>query len=473
MPGIETSAQAVEYGINHLDNQPTPLRLSLRYPFGPNFTNITIGSTDDPIAETIGIVTANWEFLDAGGDVVQSGLLTLDPVVSPYDNLELATGPEWLSEKQEYFFSVPANVKRVRLFSPHCRLLVNAAVRSLQLSRITQVPEDYHAYYRRTSLNRTWYALNPPNDQELIQANRSFILRTSTRPPENDEDIAAGNYQWQRFRPSGQWIGRQMLVPQAAEINVRDRALASVYSELKQSAIYDFSSFLAASTHVPVRLIVISPEGPGTVTLSVNDQQVFSKEIRSARGEIDLSNVALPDSGSISAASDHPARFFLSGCDVAGAERYLKRTAQRLGKSSLSFEYEKQSHEEELLTMQMYRRQSDDDRCQLRVTIAPAPGSSPAAAGPAVGWTTMNRTYDLRPHGEQSSLLIGDDSKVDVGHRCFIRLGKELIPGMYKIQVERIDNGPEGYVLMYQTLPGQRPQRSIKLNAVPKEKHER
>ena len=456
--------QAVQYSISHLDLQPTPVRLSLRYPYGPHFSNVAIASSDDLVARSVGTIQATWEYLDDADNTLASGVLSFDPVVSRYDHLELVAGPEWLSEPSQHFFLVPAKVTRLRVRSHNCRLLVSAAVRPLGMSRVTRVPEDYHAFDRLQSPNRTWFALNPPNEKDLVQANRSIILRAKTRPPERNEDILAGNYRWQSFQPRGQWIGRQMLVPKALDFNVRDQAVGSIFFELQAHTPYEFQAFDSAAD-LPARLIVIADDGPGKVSVQVNGRNVYSQQILSAHSEIDLSDVALPGSGTISVDSSSPARFFLAGRELLNADRFLKRTAQRLGKKPLRFQYEKRTHQDELLTIQLYRGRGDQDRCQLRVKIGadqlPATNSNPLA-----GWTVRDRTYDLRPHADQGSLLIGADMPVDVGHRCFVRLGQDLQPGIYQIQIERIDDGPDGFVLMYQTLPGQFPESNVRIHSV-------
>ncbi len=456
--------QALEYSISHLDHAPTPVRLSLRYPFGPHFKNLTITSTDDPAAGALGSVDATWEYLDGQDNTLASGVLSFDPVVSRYDHLDLISGPEWLSEPREFFFSVPANVARLRIRSQSCRLLVNAAVRPYGMGRVTQVPEEYHAFSRMQSPNRTWFAINPTDEHDLIQANRSIILRSCPRPPDINQEVVAGNYRWQRFQPSGQWIGRQMLVPKDSDFDVRDEAIGSVYYELKPHKNYDFKRF-DSPLDPPAKLIVIGDDAPGTVRIQLNNRQVYAQAILSARSEIDLSDVAVPSAGQISVASDSPARFFFAGRDLQNGNRFLKRTAQRLGKRPLVFRYEKQTHDDELLTIQVYRGRGDQDRCKLRVRIDPDQVGVDSGTNPLDSWTVRDRTYDLRPHTDQGSLLIGVDTPADVGHRCFVRLGKDLAPGSYQIQVQRADDGPDGFVLMYQTLPGQFADRKIRVNS--------
>jgi hypothetical protein len=463
--------EPVEYSISHLAGKATPLRLSFRYPYGPHFDNLVISSRDDPSAASLGQVTSRWELLDGNGQVVKSGDVSFAPVVSRYEFLELISGNEWLSESHDRYFAVPPSVERVRIRAVGCRLLVNAAVRPAGVSRQTRVPEDYHTYHARESTNRTWFGINPPDAKLRVQANRCFIVRSHTRPPDDDQDISAGNYEWQSFRPQGQWIGRQILVPQDPDREVRDRAIESTYFELTAGSDYAFSSFAAATDFA--RLIVIADQdAPGRVSLQINQTTVLLPEIQSARSEIDLVKYNLPSEGIINISSTQPARFYMGGRQVAAAQRFLKRTAQRLVGGKLEFEYNKKTTSDELLTIQVYRARGDHDRCRLSVSIQASQPDWTSDLQPTDSWTIRDRIYDLRPHPGQQSVLLGTAGAVDIGHRCFIRLGKELRPGPYKITMQRLDEGGEGYVLLYQTVPGALPFREVRIQSKPMETDE-
>ena len=73
----------------------------------------------------------------------------------------------------------------------------------------------------------------------MIRGNRSFNVAIQMRPAEIDERIANGDYDWERFVPQGDWIGRQLLVPQIveAELKVRQQAIDSTCFELNRRRI--------------------------------------------------------------------------------------------------------------------------------------------------------------------------------------------------------------------------------------------
>ncbi|MES9814867.1 MAG: hypothetical protein ABW159_18655 [Candidatus Thiodiazotropha sp.] len=45
----------------------------------------------------------------------------------------------------------------------------------------------------------------------------------------DDPDIVAGRYEWEEFRPEGQWRGRHLLVERASQLPLREEAMASLF----------------------------------------------------------------------------------------------------------------------------------------------------------------------------------------------------------------------------------------------------
>ena len=118
----------------------------------------------------------------------------------------------------------------------------------------------------------------------------------------------------------------------------------------------------------------------------------------------------------------------------------------------------------------LYRGSGEAQRARLSVTIDSTRDDSttntkPANLDPADSWTIRKRIYDLRPLPGRGSILLGSDDQVDLGHRFFVRLGNDLKAGTYKIKIRRIDDIHDGCVLMYQTVPGARIIRDVRIHA--------
>ncbi|QDT12144.1 hypothetical protein [Planctomycetes bacterium K23_9] len=466
-----SDTRSIQYGVTHLDDQPTPMRVVVRYPYARLFSNLgeTIGGKVGSAIEA-SRCTANWQFLREDGSVANQGHFTIVPTPSAYDRFTVAGQRELISDPNEWFMAVPADVTAVRISSPDCRLLVSAYVRPANLRSTVQIPEDYHAFNRTESTRQTWYGMNPSDHESMIQENRSFIVQAQTRPAQPNEEILAGRYEWEGFVPNGNWIARPMLVPRGsgaldADV-VRESAVGSVYYEIKSGAIHHFADHadVAFPELIDTKIAFVSEEAPGRVSVEINGRIVNEQTLRSARGEILLDTVDLGRSGTIKVETEHSCRLFLVGKSVAKVRTFVRRTAQRLSRSLLDFQYTKSSHEDELVTLQLFRSSTDEERCRIQVDIDRV-GPSAASDVMLPTWTVRRKEYDLRAQQGHDSVLLGHADQVDVGYRCFIRLDSDLPPGTYQIRVKRMDEGQEGYALLYQVVAGQRPGRTVRIDA--------
>ena len=462
--------QSVDFELTHLGDQSTPFRLSVRYPHASLFANRSG-------AESSSTPQLTWEFLDSSDSIVKSGKLAINTTESIYDRFRVAGKSEKMSDPNDYYFAVPPGVRQVRVRSYDSRLLVTGFVRPMRLRRVVRVPEDYHAINRKRATNRTWFVLRPRDADELIQKNRSFIVQTQSRPPEPNESILTGDYTWEQFMPDGDWIGRELLVPKTDELapntTVRESAISVTYGELVRGESYSISGHDSAefSDLIKPRLAFVSDDSPGTVSVYLDEQLVSTHSLSSARGQVTLDALATVDTGNIRIESDNAARFFLAGRNAESTDQFVKRTALRLQDGVMEFHYQKESADDELLTMQLFRKTSDQERCKLMVTIdGPQDDASDTSdlmqPDWRSAWTVRDRVYDLRPHVGHESLLLGRNDRADVGHRCFIRLASDLPPGKYKITVRRIDETKDGFALLYRVAPGQQPMRSVQTQSI-------
>ena len=468
-----TDSRAVQYGVTHIDNQPTPLRLIVRYPYAQLFSNLGNAIGDELSSLAVhGPAEATWEFLRQDGSVIDRGELEISTLPSAYDRFTVAGKRELISNPNEFFFSVPVDVSAVRIASQDYRVLVSAYVRPMNMRNSVQIPEDYHAYNRITSTRRTWYSINPTNCESLIQDNRSFIVQSQSRPAEPNDEVLAGRYEWERFVPVGNWVARSLLVPQAMEAKVRESAIQSIYYELPLRRVCNYSSHSseAFADFVDTRIAFVSDDHPGRVSIDVNGVPVYSESIRSARGEISLDNIDFGESGTLEIKSENDARFFLVGKEVPSSKMFLRRSAQRLKGGYLDFQYEKTSEADELVTLQLFRPAGDSQRCRVHVDIE---GVTVINAHRVVlpSWTLRQREYDLRAQAGHDSILLGHSDQVDQGYRCFIRLGNDLPAGKYQIKVRCVDGDQDAYALLYRVVPGERPRRSIQVESAGRVDH--
>ncbi len=445
------------FPISHDRDKPTPFRVSLRYPMVKFFENGAVNISNE---ENLSKLSANWEFLNEHGEMIKTGALKINPIVSKYDRLSVGGKSQLTSEPANYFFSVPPEVASIRFSSQH-RILVAGYVRPAELKTVTRIPEDYSAFCRKGATNRSWYGTRPIGYQALIRDNRSFFVKSNARPPKTNDYFAEGNYEWFRFQPKGNWIARQMLIPRNSDMEIREQSVNSVYFEVTEQAVHPYKTPADRPLELRAKVLVVADSAPGLVVIRQNEKVVFQKRILSSRAEIDLDEIDIHRDGTIQISAEQPARFFVRGMHFDSAPQFLRRTAQRLDDGKLEFEYEKHSQDEEILTMCIYRRRTERERCNVRVNIQPT-NPQMQNDGPTESWTIRNRVYDLQAVTENPTVLIGINDKTDMGHRCYLRLGSELPPGKYTINVERTDPVRDGYVVLYQTVEG-RNNRSIKV----------
>ena len=442
----------VEYSISHLSNQPTPFQLSVRQIFDNEFFAQTTPTSDAP-------KWLWWEFLNQSNEVIDSGEIEVTNRITRYEHLTIAGKRILLSDPQSAYFAIPNMVNTVRIGSHDHPLLVNGYVRPSGLIRKTRVPDDYQPFGRGDRRTRSWYGLNPNDHESLFQNNRSFIVNTQPVAPEIDPQILLGRYDWRRFEPQGNWIGREILIP-IDRLPEREESQRSIYYEIECDRNWDASHYQMQPKPRRVSFIVAADEAPGMVTIKVDNKVVYRKRHASKRGLIVLPMpifVSALDDMQLTVTSERPCRLFVGGIQVDDAPKFVKRLAQRFGQPKLEFEYDKETHAKELLTMKLFRgRKSNLNRCKIRVRIIPDQPLD-RSSKPVDGWTLINRVYDLTPNRELDSLLVDTDAHVDEGYRCFITLDTDLSPGKYKIDIQCLDSENDAYVLLYRTVPGKKP----------------
>ncbi len=280
------SCEAVEYEVSHLHGEPTPLHVQIRYPLGLHFGNPPLeiqpsqSNIESPSPEQFSrfpLASATWEFLAADGSMIDSGDLQFTPVISHYDWLTNNGMRELISDPHDAYFLIPPEVAKFRIRTDDSRLLVSAFVRPRHLERTIQVPEDYHAFSRIQSVNRSWFGINPSNHLAMIRDNYSFVVATQVRSPEIDNQILNGDYEWIRYEPQGTWVGRQMLVPRALEekLNIREQSLAATFFELTPNEAFEFERFELTFGDESIRpkLIYASDQAPGPVSVWIDGKR--------------------------------------------------------------------------------------------------------------------------------------------------------------------------------------------------------
>jgi len=450
----------VSYRVSHFKDQPTPFRVSCRLAFGDAFASDQIQSkirnSDGAYVEWDELKYLDWAWLDETDKIIEKGKIAIEPTISNYDQLWKAGERHLVSEFKRYYFSIPPEAAKIQFQSNEVPFLLNASVRPNHLPVVTRLPEDRHPFERQSKAYRKWYNLHPDENLQLISRNRSFVISTQTRPPDADDEgfVEKREFQWQRYEPNGQWIGRQLLAPATMESVITKANRGSSFYEMQSRQTYSVQDY-KLGVAADYRLIYMAPPyNQAAIVVKQNGKIVDRKKLSSSRGIIRLKLDPFDDTSTLTFEGPPNIRMFLSGGNVVGAKRYLKRTASKLENGKLQFEHIKTTALDEVLTLLIYRKSSGNERCKLSVKIEAENEIQMQKSGPVESLTSLHQIYDLKSSPQhQTALLIGTDAELDVEHRCFIRLGPDLPQGRYTINTERIDEEEGGFVLLYQSIP--------------------
>lgn len=463
---LADARQTIEYDVVHLAGRSTPFRIALRRP-------VTAGVHRPGAAHGVGGNSApvQWELLDARGNVIRRGTIGVDRPVSMYDRVEQRRQELRVTDAADYYFSLPAQVRRVR-FRPQRRpVLMAAYTRPPDLEKVTRVPEDYRALEPDQPAQRTWFPLRPAAAAELIEQQRAVTLVIQPRPPRDRPELISGDYGWEDFHPQGPWKARHLLTPRPSWMPVRREAARTTYCRLEPGRQYRLAFFyVPGQTQVTPQLIYRTEAPlPQELQVHVNGRTHDRFRIHAPQGQLTL--CPLPVRGDscptrLRIVAGPSTQVFLSGVTPPVPPTYLKRLANSFQDGRLEFEYHKRAarqedeeeDHEEVLSLRLFRRFSSPGRTRLDVEILTA---DTPEVGPYRSWTLTRRQYDVLPAGGEPVMVLGTaDELVHAGQPCFLPLGSDLPPGKYTIRAScPEDDG--GYLILSKITPPVEQRRTI------------
>ncbi len=438
---LVNSSGTLDIDIDHVAGQPTPFRVDIR---------ARLESGKDSVSRTLA-----YEFLDDDGKVVRSGRLAAQLPISNYDRLAIIEPGFTVSEPVRYYFNLPENIAGLRFSSQH-ELLIATYTRPATMSRIVRVPEDYQAFGDDQKKQPAWFLLRPVAEEKLRREFRSTLIVVQRRPPEADSRLLDGDYDWQLYQPVGNWRARYLLIPRTENLPVRDQSLAAIYRELNGNQPQQVS-FRSRPGHREINPDLLYLRGQATpleVQLLLDNKPYSSIQIAGRQGELQLPPVAA-GAKEVTIVAAEPVRWFINHTEPQ-TPAFLRRLAMQLTDGRLEFEYEKTSHDAEVLLGKLYI--GPEMRSQLHVNIT---GKIRRNQGPWQEWTFLNRLFDLRQENQTLIPVLGSGMEPLRGaQRFFLPLGADLPPGKYRINFV-LDGAPEAYLTLYRLTPGQSEFRTL------------
>ena len=238
-----------------------------------------------------------------------------------------------------------------------------------------------------------------------------------------------------------------------------------LWHELESAHPTRFNLINRTKEYRSIQFTFSSSQPAGTISIFCDGKSISERSFTSSRGEF---SVALPKtSGTISARFNSQVRLFVNGIktELPASRAYYRRSAMRIDGKSASFEFEKTTSEDEHVTLTLFRDQNETERAAIKVKIVPhVPANTALDAQPA--YTIRERSFDIRPQTTAKSILVDRPGAIDQGSNCFIKLGADLPPGKYSIEVHREDSS-QGLLLMYQMVDSTKPVRRILIHDNP------
>ncbi|MFO7748619.1 MAG: hypothetical protein R6V54_00855 [Desulfobacteraceae bacterium] len=447
------------YRISHVQGLATPFRASFRSEMHQE--------TDFPgqVSQTTR-QTVHYALMDARGNTVKQGRLRLTLTPSAYDRTSREGNRVVLSEPSLHFFRIPPEVTRLALWAS-APLLVNAHNRPPDRPKTTRVPEDYFtAEPEGTNRQTTWFPLRPETLDPLSEQKHSTLISIQHRPPEIDPFIGRGAFKWDGFSSSSRGKGHYLLVPAEKKEYHRSTSLVSNFKEIpgNQSLRLDFRSAGDLETMRP-SLVYYLPEMDGeaatpadpifSIELVLDNKRFFHREIMGRTGKIRLPPVT-KGKHQLVIRSQSRVKTFVN-CILSDAPGYYLRFAQLLNKNSVTFQYRKQSREDETLSLGVFFPDTAPQRMRFRVELGP--GTVSKRIGPLKGLTVPKRIFSVRSDANGPVYVLNSSSPVLASFQsCFFPIRPDLKPGQYPVTIFP-ETDQKAYVFPYRLLPGIYPER--------------
>jgi hypothetical protein len=401
----------------------------------------------DPDAEFIGI---SWK--GTGTSLEERVALTSE--VSRYDRAVDGEEDYHVFERNEYVLSAPTGAETLRISSEKA-VAVNFYSRPANLIHRTRVPSDYQRALPSPDRQPIWFGVRPGDFDQRIRDRASTLLRTQTRPPEDNEDILAGRYYWEDFAPGSNARGYYLLEKRDLDSPIREEALPMAFLRIPVNREVDFPLFNPVGLDLPSRRFAYVKPGNQRADLEVLIDGVIlhRQTVASASGEILLPPIS-PNADKIEVISSSPIELFINYVELA-ASTHLKRFGQRIRQGNqLDFQVEKKTADIELATGRIYLP-FDFRGSPLKVKVNLSPVDSSMVRLAANGYTPTNRDYTLESPGESEEVMVlgGVFKRAGLWQKFFVPLGPDLPPGLYDISVQYTE-GPEGYFILSKVTGG-------------------
>jgi len=424
-----TSFTTLEYRLNPASAQAQPLRLDVR-------------SFDVTTDSRVSSLTAT--FQNQSGEILERK--SMDVMHTPASLQRLAADPTLpaLSEPQRIYLSGPASASRLIVETDGSALItLYARPQDKPISRV--LPDQLRPWQNSDERVPNWYLAKPEGVDQLIRQKRRYLVEWFYDLIELDEEVAAGNFEWEALKTRQPRPQRQLLYAIDENAPLREEARSSTFGLLPRSGMKIALDSTISGVAFSPDVIYARPNGtPTRVAFSKDGQPWYERGIAGTTGQFSLPTLS---KGEYRISTAAEGRWYINFNEKRGTHR--RRLAYDLPVGGLRFEVEK-STAEEVVTLQFFAHPSlADTRVKVRI-LGPVDRSRSTEE-----YTFLNREYTLKPQ-ENDTLAIGTrQTRWSQPLRVGVPLGADLPPGRYTISVER-EQGPPLMVSAYRILEGEK-----------------
>lgn len=440
--------QSIRFNITHALSNITPLRLEARSLL-PNGAN----STDADLL---------YDFLDAQGKTLKSGILPMAKALDRYDQIYGEPLATQLSDVVDVYFSTPPEARQLRLTAAQSPQPILVAVynRPADLARQTRIPEDSFAALLDPEKIPAWFALRPLDYEALIIGNQSRLIGVQSRPPDEKSDIQAGLFAWEDFRPRGTWLARKLLLRRDPTAPRREEAFATTFEPLPldQPSRLDFPAFLGVRQLTPTLLWINQGDTEFLVSVSVDGRLHHTFQASGRYGEVKLPPLAAGRHElqvSVSP-NEKPLGLFINHGQTNGPSYATQIANIVIGE--MVFDIERHSHVAETFTARFFQPANGHGRRLLRLRIE---GPPPPPLTPLSGWVFAERQFDIRPDPAHPSPVFDTQGQTsDAGRPAYIAFPVDAPLGRYRF-IFNTEQGPPAYLTLSRLTSGPVAERRI------------
>jgi hypothetical protein len=460
------SSLPLNYSITHVEQQPTPLRVSLRRRIAPPAASAAFNTVLKAASRRVAMV-----WLDNTGTPLHREVLTTREQCSQYDLVTGESPSTRLTEPATFHYALPPAVAQLRFVAEDDSVLIVVCTRPDELQRTQRLPDEGTQSGRLESAARTWFPLQPDNAMVHRRHHQSLVMKVQARPPDRDPAILAGHYEWESFQPRSFWQGRYFLTRRESSGPLREEASNTTYCEwpIRHAERLTVRPPRGAAELRPRLIYVADHLAAQPIRLILDERAWFSFRPRALQGELVLPELssAIADSGhSLQIVAEPGIRIFLRSLLTERPRLYLKRFGLLFSEGQLQFEVDKHSAETERLLVRVYFPNGLDRPLSLRARLL---NVHRVSSGPFSDWTLTSRQFEIEPQPASRSPVLDDEAAtIDSGQRCLLRLGDDLPPGPYTLHLSLPGDAPRDVYAIVSRLtpapPESRPWREVSIH---------